>query len=198
MPIHVRANPGDYAEACLLPGDPLRAKYIAETFFDDIVQRNGERGLLGYTGTYNGKPVSVQASGMGCPSAAIVIEELAQLGVKQIIRVGTCGGLQPELAMGDLLIAMSSTPADSTASHYVPVSHMHRPPTSRSSTKLSIRRSTWGSPSAWGRSCRATSSTSPIPTSSGDGRSAASSQSRWRLRCCSPSEHCGSSRPGAC
>ena len=119
MPIHVRANPGDYAEACLLPGDPLRAKYIAETFFDDIVQRNGERGLLGYTGTYNGKPVSVQASGMGCPSAAIVIEELAQLGVKQIIRVGTCGGLQPELAMGDLLIALSSTPADSTASHYV-------------------------------------------------------------------------------
>ena len=119
MPIHVRANSGDYAEACLLPGDPLRAKYIAETFFDDVVQRNSERGMLGFTGTFEGKPVSVQASGMGCPSAAIVIEELVQLGVRKIMRVGTCGGLQPDLAMGDLLIALSATGADATASHYV-------------------------------------------------------------------------------
>ena len=115
MPIHVRANPGDYAEACLLPGDPLRAKYIAETFLSDVVQRNGERGMLGYTGTFNGKPVSVQSSGMGCPSAAIVIEELVQLGVKKIMRVGTCGGLQADLTMGDLIIALSATAADSTA-----------------------------------------------------------------------------------
>ena len=63
MPIHVRAEPGDYAEACLLPGDPLRAKYIAETYLDDAVQRNAERGMLGYTGTFEGKPVSVQSSG---------------------------------------------------------------------------------------------------------------------------------------
>ena len=119
MPIHVRANPGDYAEACLLPGDPLRAQYIAETFLEDVVQRNAERGMLGYTGTFNGAPVSVQASGMGCPSAAIVIEELAQLGVKRILRVGTCGGLQADLAIGDLLCAISSAPADATASHYV-------------------------------------------------------------------------------
>jgi DeoD family purine-nucleoside phosphorylase len=119
MPIHVRANPGDYAEACLLPGDPLRAKYIAETFMEDVVQRNGERGMLGYTGTFGGKPVSVQSSGMGCPSAAIVIEELVQLGVKKLMRVGTCGGLQPGMTMGDLIIALSATAADSTASHYV-------------------------------------------------------------------------------
>ena len=119
MPIHVRANQGDYAEACLLPGDPLRAKYIAETFMEDVVQRNSERGMLGYTGTFRGKPVSVQASGMGCPSAAIVIEELVQLGVRKIMRVGTCGGLQPDLSMGDLIIALSATPADSTAAHYV-------------------------------------------------------------------------------
>ncbi len=119
MPIHVRANPGDYAEACLLPGDPLRAQYIAETFMEDVVQRNGERGMLGYTGTFSGKPVSVQSSGMGCPSAAIVIEELVQLGVKKIMRVGTCGGLQPGMTMGELIIALSATPADSTASHYV-------------------------------------------------------------------------------
>ena len=119
MPIHVRANQGDYAEACLLPGDPLRAKHIAETFMEDVVQRNSERGMLGYTGTFEGKPVSVQSSGMGCPSAAIVIEELVQLGVKKLLRVGTCGGLQPDLGMGDLIIALSATPADSTAIHYV-------------------------------------------------------------------------------
>lgn len=119
MPIHVRANPGDYADACLLPGDPLRAKYIAETFLEDVVQRNGERGMLGYTGTFEGKPVSVQSSGMGCPSAAIVIEELVQLGVTKILRVGTCGGLQPGMTMGDLIVALSATPADATASHYV-------------------------------------------------------------------------------
>lgn len=119
MPIHVRADPGDYAEACLLPGDPLRARYIAETFFEDVVQRNGERGMLGYSGTFAGKPVSVQSSGMGCPSAAIVVEELAQLGVRRIMRVGTCGGLQPDMTMGDLVIAVSATPADATAAHYV-------------------------------------------------------------------------------
>jgi purine-nucleoside phosphorylase len=118
MPIHVRADKGDYAEACLLPGDPLRAKYIAETFLEDVAQRNAERGMLGYTGTFHGKPVSVQASGMGCPSAAIVIEELVQLGVTKIMRVGTCGGLQPDLSMGDLIVVLSATPADSTALHY--------------------------------------------------------------------------------
>ena len=118
VPIHLRASPGDYAEACLLPGDPLRAKYIAETFLEDVRQRNTERGLLGFTGTFGGKPVSVQASGMGCPSAAIVVEELIQLGVKRIVRVGTCGGLQPDLALGDLIVALSATPADPTALHY--------------------------------------------------------------------------------
>jgi DeoD family purine-nucleoside phosphorylase len=119
VPIHLRAEPGDYADACLLPGDPLRAKYIAETFMQDVRQVNGERGLLGYTGTYNGKPVSVQSSGMGCPSAGIVIEELVQLGVQRILRVGTCGGLQPDLSIGDLIIALSAVPADATATHLI-------------------------------------------------------------------------------
>jgi DeoD family purine-nucleoside phosphorylase len=119
VPIHVRAEPGDYAEACLLPGDPLRARYIAEHYFEDAEERNHERGLLGYTGTYEGKPVSVQATGMGCPSAAIVIEELVQLGVKRLMRVGTCGGLQPDLALGDLIVAVTAVPADATARHYV-------------------------------------------------------------------------------
>jgi len=112
MPIHLRAEPGDYAEACMLPGDPLRAKYIAETFMDDIRQVNGERGMLGFTGTFRGKPVSVQASGMGCPSAGIVIEELVMLGVKRILRVGTCGGLDPKGALGDLIVALSAVKAN--------------------------------------------------------------------------------------
>jgi 5'-methylthioadenosine phosphorylase/purine-nucleoside phosphorylase len=119
MPIHVRAEPGDYAEACLLPGDPLRAKYIAETYLDNAVQRNAERGMLGYTGEFEGRPVSVQATGMGCPSAAIVAEELHQLGVKRMLRVGTCGGLQPDLSLGDLIVALSAIPADATARHLV-------------------------------------------------------------------------------
>jgi len=119
VPIHIRAEAGEYAEACLLPGDPLRAKYIAETYFDNPVQRNGERGMLGYSGEWEGAPVSVQATGMGCPSAAIVMEELVQLGVKRFLRVGTCGGLQQDLMLGDLIVAVSAVPADGPARHYV-------------------------------------------------------------------------------
>jgi DeoD family purine-nucleoside phosphorylase len=119
VPIHVRAESGDYAEACLLPGDPLRARYIAERYLDGAEERNTERGLLGYTGTFEGRPVSVQATGMGCPSAAIVVEELVQLGVKRLMRVGTCGGLQPDLELGDLIVAVTAVPADGTARHYV-------------------------------------------------------------------------------
>jgi DeoD family purine-nucleoside phosphorylase len=119
MPIHLRAEPGAYADACLLPGDPLRAKYIAETYLADAEQVNGERGLLGYTGTFEGKRVSVQSTGMGCPTATIVAEELIMLGVKRLIRVGTCGGLQPDLVLGDIVLAISAVPADSTALHLV-------------------------------------------------------------------------------
>jgi purine-nucleoside phosphorylase len=119
VPIHLRANDGDYAEACLLPGDPLRARYIAEAYLDDAVQVNGERGLLGYTGEYEGTRVSVQGTGMGCPGATIVFEELIQLGVKKLLRVGTSGGLQPHHALGDLIVALTAVPADSTAAHLV-------------------------------------------------------------------------------
>lgn len=126
MPIHLRAEAGDYAEAVLLPGDPLRAKYIAETFFDDVRQVNGERGMLGYTGTFRGSPVSVQSTGMGCPSAAIVIEELVMLGAKRLLRVGTCGGLQPGMTMGELIVASCATPADGTSLTYTG-GEMHAP-----------------------------------------------------------------------
>jgi purine-nucleoside phosphorylase len=119
VPIHVRAEPGEYADACLLPGDPLRAKYIAETYLDDVVQRNSERGLFGYTGEWEGKPISVQGTGMGCPGATIVFEELVQLGVKKLLRVGTCGGLQPHHKLGDMIVALTAVPDDSTAMHLV-------------------------------------------------------------------------------
>src|ERR1700721_1734457 len=119
MPIHLRAEPGQYAEAVLLPGDPLRAKYITETYLEEPVQRNAERGLLGYTGTYKGKSVSIQGTGMGCPGATIVFEELIQLGCRKLIRVGTCGGLQASHALGDLIVALTAVPADSTAVHLV-------------------------------------------------------------------------------
>lgn len=118
MAIHLRAGPGDYAPACLLPGDPLRARWVAERFLDDVRQVNGERGLLGYTGAFEGTPVSVQATGMGCPSAAIVVEELAALGVERLLRIGTCGALTPELALGDLVLALAAVPADGTSRHY--------------------------------------------------------------------------------
>lgn len=93
MPIHLRAEPGDYAPNVLCPGDPVRSTYIAETFFDPGFRCvNTERGMLGYTGTFEGRPISVQTTGMGCPSAGIVFEELVMLGAKRLVRVGTCGG----------------------------------------------------------------------------------------------------------
>jgi DeoD family purine-nucleoside phosphorylase len=119
MPIHLRAEPGDYADAVLLPGDPLRAKYIAETYLEGAGQVNEERGLLGYTGTWEGRRVSVQGTGMGCPGATIVFEELIQLGCKRLMRVGTCGGLQAHHALGDLVVALTAIPADATAMHLV-------------------------------------------------------------------------------
>jgi DeoD family purine-nucleoside phosphorylase len=119
MPIHLRAEQGDYADAVLLPGDPLRARYIAETYLDDVEQVNSERGLLGFTGTWEGKRVSVQGTGMGCPGATIVFEELIQLGCTKLMRVGTCGGLQAHHALGDLIVALTAVPADQTAMHLV-------------------------------------------------------------------------------
>lgn len=118
MSIHLRANPGDYAPAVLCPGDPQRAEYVAETFFEDIRCVNRERGMLGFTGTFEGKPISVQGVGMGGPSAAIYYEELIQLGANRLVRIGTCGGLQPYLRMADLIVAMSATALDSTVSTY--------------------------------------------------------------------------------
>jgi 5'-methylthioadenosine phosphorylase/purine-nucleoside phosphorylase len=118
MPIHLRAEAGDYAPAVLCPGDPRRAQYVAETVLKDARLVNDERGMPGFTGTYDGRPLSVQTTGMGCPSAAIVFEELIQLGARRIIRIGTCGGLQPGMQFADLVVAIASTPQDQTVRSY--------------------------------------------------------------------------------
>lgn len=118
MPIHLRAEPGDYAPAVLCPGDPRRAEYVARTFFDNPRLVNEERGMLGFTGTFEGQPISVQSTGMGCPSAAIVFEELIQLGATRLLRIGTAGALQPGMAMADTIVAVSSTPSDRTTMTY--------------------------------------------------------------------------------
>ena len=138
MPIHLRAEPGDYAPNVLCPGDPVRAKYIAETFFDPgFRQVNAERGMLGFTGTFEGQPISVQSTGMGCPSAGIVFEELIMLGATRLVRVGTCGGCGKAVAMGDTVIGIAASADDQTpvavrrdgrASHRVPRSPSPRPP----------------------------------------------------------------------
>lgn len=107
---HNRAKPGDYADAVLLPGDPLRAKWIAETFLADAVEVNSVRNCLGYTGSWKGARVSVQATGMGQPSLSIYVHELINVyGVKRLIRVGTCGGLNTRVKVRDLVIATAAS-----------------------------------------------------------------------------------------
>ena len=106
---HNEAVLGQIAKTVLLPGDPLRAKVLAETYLENPVQYNGVRGMLGYTGTYRGKQVSVQGSGMGCPSMGIYSHELYQFyGVETIIRVGSAGAIDPGLHIGDLVIGQGS------------------------------------------------------------------------------------------
>ncbi|SFV37540.1 purine-nucleoside phosphorylase [Devosia crocina] len=110
MTPHNHAKPGDYAEAVLLPGDPLRAKWIAETFLEAPRLVNSVRNCLGYTGAWKGKPVSVQASGMGQPSLAIYVHELINTyGVKSLIRVGTCGGLNTKVKVRDVILAQAAS-----------------------------------------------------------------------------------------
>jgi len=110
MTPHIEAKPNDYADTVLLPGDPLRAKWIAETYFDDLVQVNGVRNCLGYTGTYNDKRISVQAGGMGMPSNAIYITELFKFyNVEKIIRVGSCGGIAKHVQVGDIVAATTAS-----------------------------------------------------------------------------------------
>jgi purine-nucleoside phosphorylase len=109
MSIHIAAKPGEIAERVLMPGDPLRAKWIAETYLDDPVCYSTVRNMFGFTGTYRGVRMSVQGSGMGMPSASIYAHELlAEYGVRTLIRVGSCGALAEDLALRDVIAASSS------------------------------------------------------------------------------------------
>jgi DeoD family purine-nucleoside phosphorylase len=120
--IHLHAEPGDYAPLVLLPGDPVRARRIAERFDGGVAGSrlvNENRLMYGWTGAYRGHPVSVQTTGMGTPSFAIVAEELLRLGPRQLIRVGTCGGIAPGMKTGDLVIAQSAAPVDGATRTYL-------------------------------------------------------------------------------
>src|SRR6056297_2824419 len=107
--LHIMANKEDIAETVLLPGDPLRAKFIAENYLENAKKYNDVRGMYGYTGTYKGKKVSVQGTGMGMPSISIYINELIQFyDVKNLIRIGSCGAINEDVKIRDIIIAMSA------------------------------------------------------------------------------------------
>ncbi|MFP3721458.1 purine-nucleoside phosphorylase [Niallia circulans] len=110
MSVHIGAKEQEIAETVLLPGDPLRAKYIAENFLEDAVCYNEVRNMFGYTGTYKGKKISVQGTGMGVPSISIYINELiSSYNVQNLIRVGTCGAIQKDVKVRDVILAMSAS-----------------------------------------------------------------------------------------
>ncbi|HGN1707669.1 TPA: purine-nucleoside phosphorylase [Providencia rettgeri] len=106
---HINAEMGDFADVVLMPGDPLRAKYIAETFLQDVRQVNNVRGMLGFTGTYKGRKISVMGHGMGIPSCSIYAKELiTDFGVKVLIRVGSCGAVMDDVKLRDVVIGMGA------------------------------------------------------------------------------------------
>ncbi|MET0566082.1 MAG: purine-nucleoside phosphorylase [Acidimicrobiia bacterium] len=107
---HISAEKGDFAPSILLPGDPLRAKHIAENFLEEAKLVNAVRNMLGFTGTYEGIPVSVMGSGMGIPSASIYASELiTEYGVERLIRVGSCGGILPSVELRDIVLALGAS-----------------------------------------------------------------------------------------
>ena len=110
MTVHIGAEKGEIAETVLLPGDPYRAKWAAETFLKDVRLVNEVRGMLGFTGTWNGHPVTIQGSGMGMPSLSIYVNELIRdYGAKTLIRIGSCGGMQEKVKIRDVILAMTAT-----------------------------------------------------------------------------------------
>ena len=119
MPIHIRTTKEQVASFVIAPGEAERAKFIAENYLEQVVCYTEYRHLLGYTGTYKGLPVSIQTTGMGVPSSMIVFEELAMLGVKCIVRIGTCGGLQPYLQTGDSIVGIAAWGSRDTVARIV-------------------------------------------------------------------------------
>jgi len=126
---HISAEPGDFAPDVLMPGDPRRAQLIAETFFEDARLVTEVRGILGYTGTYRGKPISVLASGMGMPSISIYATELARFyGVQRIVRTGTLGGVQESVHIGDVIVASVAHTDSNMSELRIPGVHLSHAP----------------------------------------------------------------------
>ena len=130
MSVHIEAKAGEIADKILLPGDPLRAKYIAETFLENPVCYNNVRGMLGFTGTYKGERISVQGTGMGMPSATIYAHELINsYGVKTLIRVGTCGAISKNVHVRDLVLGQGAVTSSSMIAknfqsfHFAPIAN---------------------------------------------------------------------------
>jgi purine-nucleoside phosphorylase len=119
MTIHIGAKKGEIAETILLPGDPLRARFLAEKYLDDYFCYNEVRGMYGYTGYYKGKKISVQGTGMGMPSIGIYSHELiVDYGVRNLIRIGSCGSFQANVKVRDVILAMSASTNSNFASQY--------------------------------------------------------------------------------
>ncbi len=130
MSVHIEAKAGEIADKILLPGDPLRAKYIAETFLENPVCYNNVRGMLGFTGTYKGERISVQGTGMGMPSATIYAHELINsYDVKTLIRVGTCGAISKDVHVRDLVLGQGAVTSSSMIAknfqsfHFTPIAN---------------------------------------------------------------------------
>ena len=170
---HIGAQKGEIAETVIMAGDPLRVKFIAERFLENPVQFNNIRGMLGYTGTYNGKRVSVMGHGMGIPSIGIYTYELFNFyDVKTIMRVGSAGSYDPDLHLGDLVIAMGACTDSNYGAQFEPTSTCCAAPPPPARSAASATRSATSSPP--------TSSTPPIPRRSSGARWACW-PSRWRL-----------------
>ncbi|MCC7364352.1 MAG: purine-nucleoside phosphorylase [Dehalococcoidia bacterium] len=168
MPTHIHASPGDVAPVVLLPGDPARATRTAELLAGSR-QYTAFRGLLGYTGTWGGVPVSVQATGMGAPSAAIVAEELVMLGARTLVRIGTCGAIGGGVRCGDLVVADRAFSLDGTTRQYLGDADVPLP-SARVTAALRTAAAATGRPTHTG------------PTLSEDGFYAPTDWDAWRAR----------------
>lgn len=117
MTFHIGAKPGEIAQTCLLPGDPYRARWAAERFLDNVRMVSEVRGMLGFTGTWRGNPVTIHGTGMGMPSISIYVNELIKdYGAQTLVRVGSCGALQPDIAVRDVVLAQAASTIGSPSS----------------------------------------------------------------------------------
>lgn len=192
-PIHIHPT-AELADRALLPGDPGRALALAQSVLTDPLMFNHHRGLWGYTGTAaDGLPLTIQATGMGGPSAAIVLEELADLGLRTALRVGTCGALVPGFRLGDLIVVDAALPADGTSQALGADAPVSADPALVAALTLAA-----GAEARRGTIVTTDLFYDPDPTRPAAWVAAARSPSRWRRRRCSRSASGGVSGRAAC